>query len=314
MTERSAAMTPLSLEALRIVVTVAELASFSRAADQLGLPKARVSVAVQQLEAQLGVRLLHRTTRRVRLTPDGEQFMESARLLLLEAEELQTRFQRQPGQLRGLLRVDLPIALARGVVIPQLPAFLQAHPQLQVALSTTDRRVDPVAEGFDCVLRVGALSDSGLIARPLGTLRQVNAVSPGYLAQHGRPDALADLARHRLVHYSQSLDAAPPSFDWCDAAGTVHRVPMAAALTVNSSDAYQAACLAGLGLIQAPEMGLRAMLMRGELVEVLPGHVPPPMPVSLLYPHRRGLSLRVQTFMDWLTALLAPRLAAPMVQ
>jgi len=258
----------MDLEALRIFVKVAELASFTRAAEQLGLPKARVSTAVQGLEARIATRLLHRTTRSVRLTPDGEQFLERSKALLTDAEQLHAMFQQAPSALRGRLRIDLPASMARDHVIPRLPEFLAAHPQVQISLSTSDRRVDPVLEGFDCVLRVGSLPDSGLVARTLGHLRMCNCASPAYLAAHGVPQSLADLDRHQLIHYSPGLVAEPPGWEYPD--GDVYRLqPMRGVLTVNSTDAYQAACLAGLGLIQAPRIGMRRQLDLGTRVQVL---------------------------------------------
>lgn len=297
----------MDLDALRIFVKVAELASFTRAAEQLGMAKPRVSMGVQQLESQLGTRLLHRTTRTVRMTPDGEQFLERALVLLSDADELQTLFERSPSGLRGRLRVDLPNYMASRYVIPRLPEFLAAHPQLEIELSATDRRVDVVHEGFDCVLRVGALPDSGLVARRLGSLQVLNGASPAYLRQYGMPMTLEDLAQHRLVHYAQTLGATPPGFDYME--GDIARVlPMRGVITVNNSDAYHAACLAGLGIIQAPGQGLRDAITDGLAVEVLPQFQAAPMPVSLLYPHRRNLSKRVQAFMNWLAEVLAPQL------
>ncbi|MET0543443.1 MAG: LysR family transcriptional regulator [Variovorax sp.] len=294
---------------LRTFVKVAELGSFTRASGQLGLPKSRVSASVQQLEAQLGARLLHRTTRTVRLTPDGEQFLERGRILLADAEELQALFQQAPSSLRGRLRVDLPTGLARSVVIPRLPEFLAAHPMLEIELSTTDRRVDPVHEGFDCVLRVGQLQDSGLVARRLGQLTQVNCASPGYLARHGTPLTLEDLAHHRLVRWASAPGGPTAGWEYHD--GERYRMQeMAGVITVNHTDAYQAACIAGLGLIQAPRVGAAAPLAAGLLVEVLPQWTAEPMPVSLVYPSRRHLSQRVQALMDWLAELLTPHLDA----
>lgn len=294
----------MDLETLRIFSTVASLGSFTRAAAQLGLPKSRVSTAVQQLETQLGTRLLHRTTRSVRLSHDGEQCLERTHALLAEADELASLFQQSPAQLRGRLRVDMPNMLARRVVLPQLPAFLAQHPLIALELSTTDRRVDLVHEGFDCVLRVGPLHDSGLVARPLGHMRQLNVASATYLAQHGTPSSLDDLAGHRLVHYASTLGAAPAGFEYFD--GERHRTqPMAGVITVNSTDAYQAACLAGLGLIQAPSLGLAHLLASGELVQVLPHLTAEPLPVSLLVAQRRALPRRLQVFMAWLQQVLA---------
>ena len=185
----------MDLHELRIFATVAELASFSRAAEQLGLAKGRVSTAVQQLEAQVGTRLLQRTTRSVRLTPDGERFLDRCKELLTEAEQLQAMFQPASTGLTGRLRIDLPNRLARDLVLPRLPEFLAAHPLLEIGISTTDRRVDLVHEGFDCVLRVGALVDSDLVARPLGLLRHAQRREPGvpararHAAHAGRPGA-----------------------------------------------------------------------------------------------------------------------------
>jgi DNA-binding transcriptional LysR family regulator len=301
--------TTMDLDELRIFARVADLSSFSRAAEQLGLAKGHVSTSVQQLEAQLGARLLQRTTRSVRLTPDGERFLERCKELLAEAEQLQAMFKPASSSLTGRLRIDLPNMLARDVIIPRLPDFLARHPALEVGISTTDRRVDLIQEGFDCLVRVGPLGDSELVARPLGQMRMTNAASPAYLAAHGTPMALADLARHRVVHYTPRLSAHNAGWEYVDPLDGTHKLyPMAAALTVNGTDAYQAAALAGLGIIQAPTVGLRHLLAAGTLVAVLPAFCAPPMPVSLLYAHRRNLAPRIEAVMAWLAELLTPYL------
>lgn len=298
------------LEAMTMYVRVAELASFTQAADSLGLPKASVSTAVQRLENQLGTRLLHRTTRRVEMTQDGRVYYERSKDLLADLDELQSLFQDKPATLRGRLRVDMPLGVARNLVMPRLPEFLARHPHIDMEFSSTDRRVDLIREGFDCVMRVGTLADSSLIARPLGHYRMVNCASPAYLAHFGTPETLADLARHRLIHYLPTLGAKPDGFEYLNpASGNLHSIPMAGALTVNNSESYQAACLAGLGLIQVPEIGVRALMQAGHLVEVLPAHCAAPMPVSLLYANRRHLPKRVQVFMQWLAEILGPYLA-----
>lgn len=300
----------MDLAALRIFVTVAELASFTRAAEQLGQTKARVSTAVQRLEAQLGTRLFQRTTRSVRLTADGELLRERSAALLADADELQTLFQNAPGSLRGKLRVDMPTRLARNVVIPRLPEFLAAHPLLEISLSSTDRFVELVHEGFDCVIRVGALADSGLVAKRLGELAQINCASPAYLQTHGVPGGLDDLARHRLVHYTPTLGGAIAGFEYRDGDRYRQR-EMNGVITVNNADAYEAACLAGLGLIQAPAAGVGHLVAQGLLVRVLPGFEAEPMPVSLLYAHRRHVPKRVQALMAWLAEVIAPYVAEP---
>ncbi|WP_374420091.1 LysR family transcriptional regulator [Chromobacterium sp.] len=296
------------LEAMQIFVRVAELSSFTQAADSLGLPKASISVAVKQTEAWLGARLLHRTTRKVQMTQDGQAFYERCKDVLADMDELQSMFQRGEEALGGRLRVDMPSGVARYQVLPRLDEFLQRHPRLELELSSTDRKVDIVREGFDCVLRVGGLNDSSLVARPLGRFRQLNCASPAYLARYGAPASLDDLARHRLVHYVSTLGARPAGWECHDGSGS-RWLSMAGSVIVNNADAYQAACLAGLGLIQAPESGVRHLLDSGELVEVLPQHRAAPMPVTLLYAHRRNLPRRAQAFMDWLAEVLAPHLA-----
>ena len=295
------------LEAMRIFIRVAELASFTRAADDLGLPKASASTAVQKLEARLGTRLLHRTTRRVELTQDGQLFHDRGQELLADVDELQSMFRRDAESLRGRLRVDMPTGTARNFIIPRLPEFLQAHPHLEIELSSTDRRVDPVREGFDCVLRVGALGDSSLVARPLGVHRIVNCASPAYLKRYGTPRTLDDLVAHRLIHYATTFGAKPDGFEYFD--GERYRVlPMPGALTVNNAESYEAACVAGLGLIQVPSLGVRHLIEQGRLVEVLPQCSAEPMPVSLLYAQRRNLPRRVQVFMNWVAGVLQPHL------
>lgn len=301
------------LEAMQVFVRVAELGSFTQAADSMGLPKARVSDAVQQLEALLGTRLLHRTTRKVQMTQDGQVVYERSRDLLVDFEDMQTLFRDDRSGLRGRLRVDMPLAVARDVVLPRLPEFLQAHPELEIELSSTDRRVDVIREGFDCVLRVGTLADSSLIARPIGEYRMLNVASPAYLERYGTPRTIADLAGHRLVHYVPTLGGRSSGFEYVaptaptGAEATLFQ-PMAGALTVNNSDAYLGACLAGLGIIQSPEIGLRRWIDDGRLVEVLPDYRPSPMPVSLIYANRRHLPRRVQTFMNWIEMLIRERL------
>ena len=224
------------IETMQIYVSVAELASFTQTANTMGLPKASISTAVQQLESELGTRLLHRTTRRVQMTQDGQVFYERCKDLLADFEELQNLFRSNETALQGRLRVDMPSGVAKDVVLPRLPEFLQAHPDLNIELSSTDRRVDLIREGFDCVLRVGALGDSNLIARPLGYYRMINCASPGYVAQFGMPQHPDELAGHRLIHYVMTLGTHDSGFEYQDPvdADTVKTDPKYGALTVNN--------------------------------------------------------------------------------
>lgn len=298
-----------SIEAMRIYVRVAELASFTQAADSLHIAKANVSGAVKQLETELSTRLLHRTTRTVQMTQDGLLFYERCKDMLSDMDELQNMFQQQGKPLQGRLRVDLPLGITRNILLPQLPAFLQQHPQLDIELSSTDRQVDLIREGFDCVLRIGQLSDSNLIARPIGKLRQINLVSPDYLTLLGTPYTLDDLEKHYLIHYASNLSNSTQQkqrgFEYMLQNQTCY-LPMQGKLTVNNSDAYQAACLAGFGIIQAPVIGVKNLLQEEKLVEILRNYQAPALPVSLLYADRRHIAKRTQKLMEWITETLMP--------
>lgn len=301
------------LEHMRIFSRVAELSSFTQAADHMGLPRATVSTAVQQLENTLGARLLHRTTRKVLLTQDGQAFYERCSDALADMDELQTMFQQgQAGGLKGRVRIDMSTVMARNAVLPRLPELLQLHPQLEVEVSSTERRVDLVREGFDCVLRAGK-PEPGLIARPLAALHMVNAASPAYVARFGSPQSLADLAAHRLVHYASVLGSKSDGFEYLRG-DTDKTVAMQGQVTVNNAEAYQAACVAGLGLIQAPFVGLRELLASGQLLRVLPEFEARPMPLSLVYASRRNQATRVRVVMDWLARVVAEHCAEGAVE
>ena len=296
--------------AMQLFVRVAELASFSRAADSLGVPKGSVSRQVQSLENHLGTQLLHRTTRRVQLTQDGMVYYERAKDLLSNLDELDGLFIHDPASVSGKLRVDMPVGVARNLVIPRLPAFVQQYPGIEIELSSSDRLVDVIREGFDCVVRVGTLKDSGLIARPLGRLAVINCASPGYLERFGYPETLEDLSSHAVVHYAVHLGTRPQGFElYLD--NTTRWIKTGGILTVNSTETYHAACLAGLGIIQVPRTGVRDALRQGKLVEILPQYRAEPMPVSLIYPHRRNLSRRVHLFMEWLTSVMKDYVDSP---
>lgn len=289
--------------AMQLFTRVAELESFTRAAESLGLPKGSVSRQIQALENHLGTQLLHRTTRRVQLTQDGMVYYERAKDLLINLDELDGLFLHDPSTLSGRLRVDMPVAVAKNVVIPRLPAFVQQYPGIEIELSSSDRLVDVIREGFDCVVRVGTLKDSGLIARPLGKLSVINCASPDYLARFGYPETLDDLSGHAVVHYAVNLGTRPQGFELYRDNAT-QWIKTGGILTVNSTETYHAACLAGLGIIQAPRIGVRGALRSRKLVEILPQYRAQPMPVSLIYPHRRNLSRRVHLFMEWLTDVM----------
>ncbi len=283
-------------ETMRVFVRVMERQSFTRAAEDLALPRATVTQAVKQLEARLGARLLQRTTRQVHPTLDGEAYYRRCLQILADVEEADGAFrQAEP---RGLLRVDVHGALARHFLLPGLPDFLARHPRLELRMTEGDRLVDLVGEGVDCVVRVGALRDSTMIARRIGLLDEVTVASPDYLARHGLPRHPDDLDGHVAVNFLSSVTGRPFPFEF-GVDGTVRLVTLPSVLTVNGADTFIAACLGGLGLIQSPRYHVDGHIAAGRLVPVLQDWPPPPSPVSLLYAPHRHLSARLRVFADW---------------
>ncbi len=297
------------IDQCRIFARVVETGSFTRAAETLGLPRSTVSTAVQALEGRVGARLLTRTTRSVTPTPDGLAFYEHCIRLVADMDEAEDLFRRERGHVQGVLRVSLPARIGRLIVAPALPEFVAAHPGIKLELGITDRPVNLTEEGLDCVLRVGVLHDSGLIARRMGQMTLLNVASPAYLARHGVPRTPADLVRdgHLAVRYMSPANGRVEAWEW-EADGQLHTLDLPGPVTVNSSETQIACCLAGLGLIQVPQYDVRALVESGRLCAVLPQWGAPAMPVTLLYPHRRHLSSRLQAFAGWLEGLLAGHL------
>ncbi|MGD9479160.1 LysR family transcriptional regulator [Shinella sp. G-2] len=294
------------IDLFRIFVRVVDCSSFTRAADMLGLPRSSVSAAVQELEGRVGARLLHRTTRVVSPTQDGAAFYERCLRLIADVEEAENVF-RQTAAPSGRLRIDVPGRIGRLVLAPALPEFLDAYPEIDIDLGVTDRAVNLVEDSVDCVLRVGPLADSGLIARTLGDLPLINVASPAYLRRHGVPEMPDALHDHLAINYASPSSGRIEAWEWVED-GARRTRPMRSRVAVNSAEAYIACCVAGLGLIQIPAYDVRHHLDAGELVEVMPSYRAEPMPMTLLYPHRQHLSRRLQVFADWLEALLRRQL------
>lgn len=291
------------IDLFRTFVRVVECASFTRAADMLGMPRSSVSAAIQDLEGRVGARLLHRTTRRVTPTQDGVAFYDRCLRLIADVEETEGLFRQTSLGPSGMLRIDVPGRIGRLVIAPALPEFFARYPDIEIGLGVTDRAVNLVEDSVDCVLRVGPLADSGMIARSVGELALINVASPDYIARHGVPIVPMDLHTHRAVRYASPSSGRVEDWEWIEYS-TTRMLAMSGFVTVNSAEAYIACCLAGLGLIQIPAYDVKAHLAAGELVEVMPDHRAGSMPMTLLYPHRQHLSRRLQVFADWLVDLL----------
>jgi DNA-binding transcriptional LysR family regulator len=294
------------VDLLRVFVHVADMRSFIKTAKALNLPRATVSLAVQQLEQRMGARLLHRTTRLVQLTPDGQTLLERSRSWLADADAIDGLFRKAPTEIAGRLSVDVPSRIARRLVAPALPAFFERYPNVQVMLGSTDRPIDLVQEGVDCAIRVGPLDSTSLVARPLGALTLINCASPAYMARHGVPNTPEDLPKHWAIDYASAGGARIAAWEYRNGEQTIN-MPMRSRVTVNNAETYIACCLSGLGLIQIPRYDVQEHLEAGELVEVLPAWRAAPMQVSAIYPHWRHRADRVEAFVSWLISLLQSR-------
>ena len=291
------------IKAMEVFTCVVELGSFTKAAEALRLPKARVTTLVQQLEAHLGVRLLARTTRRLHLTDDGAAYQQRALALLQELGDLEGSVTRSVKAPEGRLRVDVPAAAARHLIAPALPEFFRLYPRMALELGSSDRPVDLIAEGVDCVIRGGQVHDESLAARPLGSLRVITCAAPSYLKSMGTPRSLQDLDQHMFVNYFSAKTGHIFPFDFAQG-GAVQEIHRPHWVAANDADTYVAAGVAGMGLMQTPlNSGALSHLQAGRLVQVLPEWTAAALPLVILYPRNRHLSAKVRAFADWAASL-----------
>lgn len=291
-------------QAMRLFTRIVELGSFSRAAEQLSLNRAAATQNIKQLEARLGVRLLARTTRQVTPTVDGAAYYERCVAILSDVEEAEAQFTQATRTPAGRVRLDLSAGMCRNVLLPALPEFTARYPQIRLEISVSDRPIDLLREGVDCVLRAGELRDIPLVARRLALLPQVTCASADYVARHGRPENPDAMTDHRAVDYfSAASGKAIPLEFLVDGQLVTRSLP--ANIALNSGDSYVAACVTGFGLIQVPYAFVAEGLANGTLCEILPAYRPPALPLSVLYPPNRQLSARVRVFIDWLVELFA---------
>jgi DNA-binding transcriptional LysR family regulator len=287
---------------MEVFTRVVDANSFTRAAEQLGMPRATVTTTIQNLEAVLGVRLMNRTTRRLSLTPEGAAYYEHSIRIITDIAETDASFQAGNRKPSGALRVHMPNSLGRHLVIPALRSFHQRYPDISIDLGLSDRPVDPVEEGIDCMIRAGALEDSSMVARRIGTLKRVTCASPDYLSRFGVPQSIDDLSAHHAVNFRVVHGTRP--MPWIFVVdGKLNEVRMDGVVTVNDSEAYVKCGLEGFGLIQPMLFMVAPQLRDGSLQEVLPDFKPKPKPISIVYPNNRHLSAKVRVFADWVAEL-----------
>lgn len=292
------------LQSMQIFVAVVDHGSFAKAATALRMARPSVTNAIQGLETDLGARLLHRTTRSTTLTVEGESFYDRASQILAEVAEAKAAYSSKRRMPQGRLRVDLPVALARPVIIPLLPEFAAQYPDIEIVLGVSDQPADLVADGIDCVVRLGGLQNSSIVARRIASARMVNCAAPAYLERHGTPLSIEDLRLHRAVQYFSGRDRRV--IDWHYLADNEERtIKMKPALSVNDTEAFLHAGLAGFGLMQALGITVEGHLASGELVEILPDVRPNPRPISILYPSKAHLAPQVRAFIEWVSEALA---------
>lgn len=300
------------LRAMQTFALVAQLGSFTRAANALQLPNASVSTLVAQLETHLQTRLLARTTRRLSLTDDGAAYLERVQRLLLDVDELETGLRGAQTNARGRLRIDVPAAAGRHVLAAALPDFLARYPDISIEMGSSDRPVDLVLEGIDCVIRGGAVHDELLVARKLGAFEVITCAAPDYLKAHGTPQTIDDVqAGHTAVNFFSAKTGKVFDFDFEDGKGKSVAVRLAHRVAANDADTHVALICQGLGLAQIPlTRHTQSLLDSGALVRVLPHLNAGQLPLWVMYPRNRHLSVRLRVFVDWVVAVYAKKFVA----
>ena len=293
------------LAAMRAFARVVEAGTFTRASALLEIPKPTVTKLIQTLEAHLRIKLLNRTTRRVIVTPDGAAYYERVARLLAELDEIEGSMTLSQATLKGRVRVNVSASLALLIIIPALPDFHARYPEIQIDLGVTDRPVDLIGENVDCVMRGGELRDQSLIARRIGEMRFITCAAPSYLARHGEPRHPTDFeSDHYVVSYFRPDSGKTHPFSFARA-GEQHEIFGRYVAAFNDGNAYVAAGLVGLGVIQAPTFMVQQHVANGALQPVLTDWTPEVMPLHVVYPPNRHVSNKLRVFVDWIADLFA---------
>lgn len=292
------------LQAMEVFVHVVDTGSFTRAADQMQLPKATVSTLIQTLETTLAVKLLNRTTRQINVTADGAAYYERCLRILSDVRDAEESLSRNRASPSGRLRVDAPTAMSREMLVPALPDFFERYPDIQLELGCSDRQIDLIEEGVDCAVRGGNLNDSTLIARRVGVMGFVTCAPVSYLNRFGRPTHPLDLERHRCINFFSSKTGRMYPWDFTRDGERIEVNPPAR-IAVNDSNAYLAAGIAGLGIMQMGEATIGPYIESGQFEVLLADWSSDPLPVHVVYPQNRHLSAKVRVFVEWIAELFA---------
>ena len=290
------------LVAMRVFSRVAERGSFGKAADELDISRAAASAHVAALEKHLGVRLLNRTTRKVSLTAEGADYLRRCRRILDEIRDAEETLRESRSKPQGLLRVDVPVAFGRYLLLPALPEFTRRYPAIDLDIRLNDRIVDLVAERVDVAVRVGGLQQSGLVARRVAEVNIVTCAAPTYLADHGEPQTPDDLREHRLLALTPPGGGSP---EWnFPAPYTARRLKLHYAMLFNAAEAPIVSAAAGLGITHTADLLVAEYVARGELQLILEKFILPGPPISLVYPSAGHQAAKVRVFSDFAADLM----------
>jgi DNA-binding transcriptional LysR family regulator len=287
---------------MRVFIRIVDTNSFTRAAESLDLPRATVTTIVQNLESLLGAQLLLRTTRRISLTSEGAAYYERCMQILDDIDELEASLRHSAEQLSGHLRVEIPGTIANAIVLPAMDEFHARYPRVDLSVCVSHRATIRTCEAVDCSVQLGALPDSNLIARRLGSLEHLTCASPQYLERHGVPKRIEELSQHVAVNCMSPLSERSMDFEF-DVGGVRTNLKVGGFLKVSDEQACLSSALQGIGLIQPARIAALPYLKSGALREVLPQWKPMPRPVSAVFTKSRRGSLRVRAIIDWLVEL-----------
>lgn len=293
------------LSSMAAFVKAVEMGSFSAAGDSMQMSAQLIGKHVHHLEQHLGVRLLNRTTRRQSLTDFGREFYDRCKIILAEVETAENMAAETQATPTGRLRVNAPVSFGMQSLAPRLPAFMKANPMISVELSLANRAVDVIDEGFDVVFRVGHLSDSGLVARPLAPYQLILCAAPSYLQDKTPIETPWDLQDHECLGFSHTELRTHWTFDGPD--GKVI-VPVSGRLMADHGEPLLCAALAGLGILLQPVELVRQSLLVGDLVPVLPTYPIPSRPLHVLYAPDRRLTPKLRSFLDFALMTFGPRI------
>lgn len=281
----------------------AKLGNFAAASRELGVAPSTLAKAVARLEQGLGVKLFNRTTRQVRLTPDGERLYQRCQRVLAEVEELQADAAGTSGIVAGVLKVDAPIVWGMRKLVPMLGRLTREHPGLQLDLRLNDGFADLVRDGIDLAVRVGRLQDSTLVARRIDWQEMVLCASPRYIEEHGTPRRLDDLQRHVAIVFRMPASGRNRPWQFARRDGEMVEMNPPSRMRINDGQGIVVALCEGMGMCQIPEYMVADELAAGRLVELLPGLRPPALPISLVYPSARLVPARVRVAVEMLSTM-----------